>query len=145
MLSMVLKDVPEFPESFCFPNAGLSFHSFLKKNNMADDLLMTDWKPQENERHYPGGRVRFSVLLHFSISPCSLFSFGCLSESSSTSLVAEVSDLMIYSRGAGKTELRFGIKEIRTGEVFGSHHLQHTLLLWVEFHIEKLRICKLEQ
>lgn len=39
--------------------------------------------------------------------------------SNSASLVAEVSDLMIYSRGAGKTELRFRIKDIRTAEGLG--------------------------
>lgn len=57
-----------------------------------------------------------SDLLLFCISPSLPLSFGCLSESNSASLVAEVSDLMIYSRGAGITELRFRIKEIRTGE-----------------------------
>ena len=60
-----------------------------------------------------------SDLLLFCISPSPPLSFGCLSESNSASLVAEVSDLMIYSRGAGRTELRFRIKEIRTGEGLG--------------------------
>lgn len=63
------KDVSGLPESLCFPNANLSFDWCLKKKKMADDLLMTYWKTQENERHYPGGRVRSSVILHFSISP----------------------------------------------------------------------------
>ncbi|KAM9074072.1 LOW QUALITY PROTEIN: H-2 class I histocompatibility antigen, Q10 alpha chain-like [Megaptera novaeangliae] len=51
LLSMVLKRCLWV---FCFPNANLSFDWFLKKKKMADDLLMTYWKTQENERHYPG-------------------------------------------------------------------------------------------
>lgn len=68
------KDVPGFPESFCFLSTDLNFYLFLKKKEMTDDLLMRYWKPQENERYCPGGRDRSSVLSRFSISPfCSLF------------------------------------------------------------------------
>lgn len=100
-----------------------TFGLFLKKKKMADDLLMTYWKPQGNGRHYLGGRVRSSVLLHFSVSLC--FNGFPLAASLSLSLLLLLlrsQTLWFTLRGTGKTEVRFRIKEFRTGEGLGRDH-----------------------